>query len=441
MDDFIIKKIIPLLIITLFFSHSLGLAHEITSHNYVDRQEQSLLLSGGKLIIEDDIPLLYVNGSPYEMGYQHGFFLAEQVQQNIRAFLNDAGITLSELLDIWEVMQDYVPDEYINELHGLADGSGMTFEEVVAGYMVIVWSDLGCFGISAWGSATSNGSLIHARSFDFPLTLKDPDTGAYVHDNHVLIIRQPDNGYSSLIPSVAGAFHGGGGFNTQGMAVGMQVCWSKDQTYEGTPALFRVLQVLDHASTAEDALSFLTTNQTLGWNFIVSDPTPIGYAVETTGNYTYIGTHNNSIEDTPPFWSINHVVRRTNFFIDPTIAATQRDRYQPHGILGLIDLLLRGNIFFVVWMSYKVMSTDIEASWGDLTLNSTMNLLRQGYSGNTNILLKIIVFLAKGTSFNRAWHQWVALPETGEMVVCFAKGNTIAFDNPVHNFNLQELLT
>jgi hypothetical protein len=36
--------------------------------------------------------------------------------------------------------------------------------------------------------------------------------------------------------------------------------------------------------------------------------------------------------------------------------------------------------------------------------------------------------------------MWVACPETGDMVVCFATKDKIAFSNPVHYFNFYELL-
>ena len=37
-------------------------------------------------------------------------------------------------------------------------------------------------------------------------------------------------------------------------------------------------------------------------------------------------------------------------------------------------------------------------------------------------------------------HQWVSCPETGDMVVSFADADKSANENPVHYFNLFELL-
>ena len=426
------KKIIAIL---LCFLLTLTILPVKGMNNEID------LLNGGWLEDQDGVKILHLNGSNYEMGFQHGLLLKEEVRQNIRAFLNYSNISFDYLLDIWDIMKDYVPQEYIDEIQGIADGAEVSFEEIVAANMVIIVGDMGCFGISAWGNATKDGKLYHTRSFDQPFTIKDPITGKFAHENYVLIVRNPDNGYASLCPSVAGTMHGGGGFNDQGIAIGQQVCWSKDYTLYGTPGQFRVQMVLDHASNATDAINILSTNRDLGWNFIVSDSkTSIGFAVETTANYTYFGTHDDLTEGNPPFWNIEDVVRRTNFFIDKDIANTQRDFYNPSGLLSFIKLVLRTDVFFAVWRSYKVVSQGIEKNHGFMDLNSTMNMIRNCYSGKTDFLLRLIVTLAEGTSFNRAWNMWVACPETGELAVCFASREKIAFSNPVHYFNFNDLL-
>jgi hypothetical protein len=339
-------------------------------------------------------------------------------------------------------MKNYIPQDYIDELQGIADGAEVPFEEIAAANIVIIVGDMGCFGISAWGNATADGKLYHVRSFDQPFDIEDPITHKFVHENSVLIVRKPENGWASISPSIAGSMHGGGGFNEQGIAIGQQVCWSKDYTLNGIPGQFRVQMVLDHASTAQEAIDILTSNKDLGWNFIVSDSkVPIGYAVETTGNLSYYGTYDDPIEGKSPFWNINKVVRRTNFFINPEISKTQRDTYNPSGLASFIKLVFRTDVFFAVWRSYKVVSNGIEKKLGSMDLNSTMNMIRDCYSGKTDILLRLIVILAEGTSFNRAWNMWVACPETGDMVVCFATRDKIAFCNPVHYFNFYELLS
>lgn len=429
------KKMIVLILYLLLTIH-------IFSASAFKNSNKPSALHSGWLETRDGIKILHVSGSNYEMGYQHGSILQEEVQQDIRAFLNYSHDSKEYLLSVWNLMKEYVPQEYIDEMHGMADGAEISYDDLAAANIeIIIGHIVACFGISAWGNATVDGKLYQTRSFDQPLDISDPVTGTLVHDNAVLIVRNPENGYTSIAPSFAGSMHGGGGFNSQGIAVGQQALWSKDYSFHGAPGQIRVQEVLDHAATAQEAIDILTTNKDVAWNFIVSDSKiPAGYAVEVTGNYSYVGTFDNPTESLTPFWSIKDVVRRTNFFIDPTLASTQREKYNPSGLISFLKLVKRTDVFFAVWRSYKVVSEGIERNYGKMDLNSTMNMIRACYSGRTDFLLHLIVKLANGTSFNRAWNMWVGEPETGDIVVCFAQGNRIAFDNPVHYFNFYTLL-
>jgi hypothetical protein len=421
---------------------SLILTINIFSISAMKNSDTPGALNSGWLETRDGIQILHVSGSNYEMGYQHGSLLKEEVQQDIRAFLNYTHDSKEHLLSIWNVMKEYVPQEYIDEMQGMADGAEISFDDLAAANIeIIIGNIVACFGISAWGNATVDGRLYQTRSFDQPLDIADPVTGTLVHDNAVLIVRNPTNGYASLASSFAGSMHGGGGFNSQGIAVGQQALWSTDYSFHGVPGQIRVQEVLDHAATAQEAIAILTTNKDVAWNFIVSDSKiPAGYIVEVTGNYSYIGAFDNPVETLRPFWSIKDVVRRTNFFIDPTLASTQREHYNPSGLISFLKLVRRTDVFFAVWRSYKVVSEGIERNYGKMDLNSTMKMMRTCYSGRTDLLLHVIITLANGTSFNRAWNMWVAEPGTGDVVVCFAKGTSMAFDNPVHYFNFYTLL-
>ncbi|MCD6330709.1 MAG: hypothetical protein J7L80_00730 [Thermoplasmata archaeon] len=424
------RKILALLIILLLFISPAWHTSKIDT-----------VLKGGWLKEINGIKVLYISGTHYEMGYQHGYLLRNETRENLRAFLNNTHYSYEKLLEIWNITKNFIPKEYIEELRGLADGAGIKFEDVIAAYMSIISWGIACFGFSAWGPATGDGKLYHFRSFDLPMNIADPITGKYVHKNAVLIVRKPKDGYASLTPSVAGSLHSGGGFNEKGIAIGMQTCWSRDATFYGIPAVFRVMMVLDYASTAQEAIDYLITNRTTGWNFVLSDAKiPIGYVIETTANFSYVGTYDNAVESIKPFWSIDYVVRRTNFFIHPELASTQREYYDPSGITGFIRLLIEKDPFFAIWRSYKVVSMAIEKNWGSFELNNTMELMQKVYRGDTDLLLKLLIKLAEGTSFNRAWNMWIACPSTGDMVVSFAERNKIAFDTPYHYFNLFKLL-
>jgi hypothetical protein len=196
--------------------------------------------------------------------------------------------------------------------------------------------------------------------------------------------------------------------------------------------------VLDRCATGEDAIAILTSNRTCGTNFILSDANvPIGYALDQTANFSYVGTWDDSVEGTDPFWQIEDVVRRTPIYIDPACAAVEYDRirYDPSGLRGIVDTITGVSDKVYPWIHYRALSNQIEKYYGTLDVNSTMAALREEYTGESDFWMKVALIFAYWCLY-----QWVVCPETGEMVISFASSDTRASYEPVHHFNIYELL-
>jgi len=392
----------------------------------------------------DGVQVMHLIGTPYDMGFQQGTMLREEVLQDFRAILATAekyGHTQAHLQQAWSTARPYVPAAMLEEMQGLADAVNLSLDDVAMIQMIP--SLFHCSVFAAWGNATADGRLYYARSFDFPLTIQDPESGRLAQDNVVLIVREPTGGHASLSPSIAGLIGSTGGFNDQGIATAVLSCWSHDETTAGTPMSFRQQTVLDQATTLADALSILNANRTEGWNFIVSDSTiPAGYAVEQTANTSYQGTWNDPVEATRPFWSIPMVVRRTNIFIAPQTEAMQRERYNPRLFPILSYLSGKSKLgWFIVpaylpWRHYQALSHALESQWGHMDLNSSIHILRSVYNGTADPLFHVFVALHLYCTI----HQWVACPQTGEIIIAFAQGKTNAWSQPIHHYTLQELL-
>jgi hypothetical protein len=429
----LIQKILVLIILFLVFSS------HVQSIRTINQNSNQNLLNDARIEIIDGVKLLYLNGSYYEMGYQHGVLLKNETHQNMRAFLDyiEEISSFETMLEIWNETKEYVPDCYIKEMQGISDGADISFEIVAACYMTVLFMDIQCFTYSAWNNASSDGELYHFRSLDFPLHIKNPITGKYVQENSILIIKKPKEALKSLIPSIAGGVNFYQGINEKQISLGVQVCWSKDQTFSGMPVMFRIQNLLDNAENMQDAIEILTKNKTLGWNFIVSDAKQkVGYAIETTANCSYNGTWDNPVESNHPFWQIKEVVRRTNFFINPEIAKTQRNNYNPSGLLGFLRIFT-GEPFFALWRKYKSMSEEIEKNWGKINLDSGMSLMRKVYTGRTDIFMYLFLRLNK-QSILCDFQQWGVCPKTGDFVISFADANSFSHETKLHYFNLND---
>lgn len=101
--------------------------------------------------------MLHVYGDAYSMGNAHGQLLKEQVNMTIPAFYRhvqqeiDDDITFlpSDIRDIiakygldgaldltYEMTKDYIPSYFIEEIQGLANGSGLDYKLLLRAHML-----------------------------------------------------------------------------------------------------------------------------------------------------------------------------------------------------------------------------------------------------------------------------------------------------------------
>ena len=408
-------------------------------------------LNGGWLEEREGIKILHLNGSYYDMGYQHGFLLKEEIRESMRAqlaFFKDLDFPYERIMEVWEIMDDYLPHEYKEEMQGMADGAELSFEDVsVINTIPAIFNlayENACSVVSLWGDATADGKLLHVRSFDWELNISDPETGMSLQENIVLIVRTPKVGYASLSITVfSGAISSWDGVNEKGIVVGEDSCMTWDTTLHGISPAFRMRMVLDSASTVYQAIDILTSNRTCGTNFVVSDANlPIGYALEQTANISYVGKWDDPVEGKDPFWKIKDVVRRAPDYLDPACAAVQfdRPRYDPSGLIGFLYLRYGGSWMFMRWQHYCALSDQIERYYGRLDVNMAMTALRKVYTGMSNLLWYWWINIRHFELLAPSLCQWVVCPKTGEMAISIARPDSSAFIEPVHYFNFFELI-
>ena len=303
-----------------------GSTYSLSNELIVADNDLQINNSGGYVIDIDGVTVLHVKGSYYEMGFQHGSLLKEECLQLLRAviyYAEEHGVTYEDLLEAWDFYKNFTPQNHIDELQGFADGLDLPFEYIAAGYIghynIPRYSQslsIECCNFACWGPATADGKLYHGRSYDLQIWLKDPESGVYVvQENQIVIIREPDDGYASMSVNVAGYLGILGGFNEQGVVIGVNGVDSNDETRNGTPVADLMKHILDHTSTAQEAIGHIIGNKTGGRAYIISDyKIPASYAVEISANLSYVGTWDNPVESLYPFWEIDHVIRRTNIY-------------------------------------------------------------------------------------------------------------------------------
>jgi dienelactone hydrolase len=306
--------------------------------------------------------VLVVRGEPREMGIAHGRLLADEVKANVQAFLydwamGDRGRTREELQAIWDRLLPHIPKRYLDEIEGIAEGSHVPVEDLRLIHAIP--SRFHCTGAAALGAVTADGKVYHTRSLDYSL---DIGNGARPQSNAILYVCAPSSGIPHAIVSWAGFVGCVTGMNLEGVSVGEMGSSSSDETFDGLPMVFGLREILVRAKDLAAAKEiWAKMPRTCGFNFVFSDPRD-ACAVESSAKLVRFFGAGDEKENVAPHTAIAGIVRRCNHFIDPELAATQRDPYDPRDSAS--------------WSAYDQQGRFLDARRGKIDAHAMIALLR-----------------------------------------------------------------
>jgi hypothetical protein len=147
--------------------------------------------------------ILNLWGSYYEMGYAHGYLLADKIRDVIDTFLigTVAGGNITRYTDFLAANAEFVTDypEYLDEMNGMVAGMRASGKNLyvsslrrnidvrdIQALSLLAELYFHCSSFGVWGNATSGGETILARNFDF---FYDPQGN--IVNNQILITYEP----------------------------------------------------------------------------------------------------------------------------------------------------------------------------------------------------------------------------------------------------------
>lgn len=221
---------------------------------------------------EVQYPVVVVQGTPYEMGYQLGRAIGQEMQRFIPTAMlgitEELGASLELLREVWARSAAYADNRVEQELAGLADGSGVSLGLLQAMHAVPLLMPYSCSSIAAWGEATEDGRLYLTRNLDWSLAVQ-------AHEVPVIVIYLPDEGFPHVVPTFAGMIGAHTGMNFQGIALAeMGDASAREMPYQVHAPHFTVwfrtlLYDADSLSSALDI--FLAQPMTKRYHFVFGD--------------------------------------------------------------------------------------------------------------------------------------------------------------------------
>jgi isopenicillin-N N-acyltransferase like protein len=222
--------------------------------------------------------VIYLKGSPFDMGYAEGVLMQNQMHTLENGFLKMIrGYVpqhwLMELLKYYVIyrnrhLSDYIPLRYRQEIYGTSLGcpdihpeEGPYYNRLLnyhaahdVSYMMIdnpfISARAGCTAFGAWGAATSNGDLITGRNFDW-------EAAEVFSRDRVVMMCEPDDGIPFISLSWAGMAGVVSGMNRAGVSVTVNGAPSSLPKETATPVAIVAREIMEQAHNLHEALDIL----------------------------------------------------------------------------------------------------------------------------------------------------------------------------------------
>lgn len=224
----------------------------------------------------DGYRVLHIKGTPYEMGFQQGALLKEDIRELVRFLfdvkakelkINVGGLKVQPdakaiIAGIAAGQRKYVPPRFFEEMRGVADGAGMSVDEIVVANFIPEMFH--CSGFALAGSATKDGTLYHGRILDYGCDWR-------LQEHAILTIAEPDGKIPFVNVTYAGFIGSVTGMNARSVSIG-EMGGAGLGHWSGVPMSFLVRMALEEADDLDEAIAvFRDHPRTCEYYYVIAD--------------------------------------------------------------------------------------------------------------------------------------------------------------------------
>lgn len=281
--------------------------------------------------------VIHLQGKPYEMGVQQGTLLRDQLRNLVRYYLHEhiileRGASHFWLLTYARLFEREIPTALRSEMEGIADGAGLSYQDVLLLNTVpdllaltcglpswelspslfsstVPQSSLFCAAFAAWGRATLDGELTVGYNTD---CVEAELLSRYL----LVVVRRPSQGNAFVSLGLMGMVGVWAGMNEEKITAMLLSSPSVDVASSGQPLPFLLRRVLESAGDLAEAVNvILAASRLCGGNVILGDGKAPGALVIELSAHRHAVFEANTESD---------LLACTNHFLDPELALAQR---------------------------------------------------------------------------------------------------------------------
>jgi len=328
--------------------------------------------------------LLFVDGSPEQMGAAHGRLLRDEARGLTERVLYCVGGAdslytgtwfLDRMAEIARRTGPHVPERFFRECDALSAAAGVSKRD--GRYANLFPERFHCSGVALRGKATEGGRVLHARVLDY---MRDIN----LQDAAVVTVFMPQGHHTWVSLSYAGFIGTVTAMNERGVAVG-EMGGRGEGDWDGMPMSFLLRDVMERAASVQQALEILrTTPRTCEYYYVLSDKSGAIRALHCTPDEMLVLTPGQQHERLPEV-------------PDDTVLVSGYDRAE-------------------------VLSRRIRENYGRIDAAKLIEIIKRPVAMRSNL------------------HNAVFAPETLDMWFADAGRHTPACDEPYAHFKLDELV-
>lgn len=259
--------------VTKFLAVSLdGLTKKIPTLGPATGQRAVIAVEGaGRLEEIDGTRVLFLKGTPEEMGRQQGALLKPEIRNLVDRILYGVGVGSSFSKGTWffgEIesaqsrLDPFISKRYYREMDALAAASEIDREEIrLANFFPELFH---CSGFALYGTATEGGRMYHGRILDYL-------RGMGLEQNAVVIVNQPDEGNAWVNIGYAGFLGSITAMNEKHISIG-EMGGRGEGNWDGKPMAQLVREVMEQASTLDEAIAIMRKGpRTCEYYYVIAD--------------------------------------------------------------------------------------------------------------------------------------------------------------------------
>jgi len=330
--------------------------------------------------------LLFLEGSPEEMGTAHGQLAASQVKGvdgkmhliAAASLAGGRGWPFERMEEILKRSSPYLPQGYLDECDAMSRAAGIDVED---GRMMNILPELfHCSGIAVRGSASVGGKVIHARVLDYM-----SDIGLQRYAMTFVFMPSGRNawlghGYAGFIGTVTA-------MNEKGLAMG-EMGGRGEGKWDGLPMSFLMRRVMEECATVREAVTLMrSVPLTCDYYYVISDK---------GGDIVGVAALSGSKEPVA------------------LLEAGQRVEQLPE--------VQPDTVFISGGKRAEILSQRLKSDFGKIDVAKMKEIIKRPVAMASNL------------------HNAIFLPESGDVYISDATAKSPACDQPYCHMNLNELL-